>query len=423
MELQTPNRMAVNHKKVIVRVDFNVPLEEYRGKWLVKDDRRLRDTRRTISYLLDHRAKVILISHLGRPNGKVIEKYSLEPIAEHLRHKFHWPVKFLPATVGEKVEEAIGSLEPGQCLLLENLRFHNEEKDNDVKFAQTLASYADVYINEAFSASHREHTSIVGIPKYLPSYAGFALENEVQTLSTLMDKPKRPFVVVLGGAKISDKVGAIKHLAKLADIVLIGGATANNFLKAEGFEIYRSFVEEKSKVKKDELDYTKVASQIIAIHKTEKVLKDGYLPLPKLLYPIDTVAAPKIDVSRKKDVQVIDLTHNMQDEEENVQLFYFDIGPNTRKLYEEIIAEAGTVFWNGPMGVWENPLFAAGTKAIAKAIVSTKAKTVLGGGDTIAAAHHFNLEHKFKYISAAGGAALEFLAGRNLPGLKPLIKN
>ncbi len=422
MELQTPNRMAVNHKKVIVRVDFNVPLEEYRGKWLVKDDRRLRDTRRTISYLLDHRAKVILISHLGRPNGKVAEKYSLEPIAEYLRHKFHWPVKFIPSTVGEKVEEAIGSLEPGQCLLLENLRFHNEEKDNDAKFAQTLASYADVYINEAFSASHREHTSIVGIPKYLPSYAGFALENEVQTLSNLMDKPKRPFVVVLGGAKISDKVGAIKHLTKLADIVLIGGATANNFLKAEGFEIYRSFVEEKSKVKKDELDYTKVASQIIATHKTEKVLKDGYLPLPKLLYPIDVIAASTIDVSRKKDVQVIDLTHNMQDEEENVQLFYFDIGPNTRKLYEEIIAEAGTVFWNGPMGVWENPLFAAGTKAIAKAIVSTKAKTVLGGGDTIAAAHHFNLEHRFKYVSAAGGAALEFLAGRNLPGLKPLTK-
>ncbi len=421
MELQTPNRIAVNHKKVMVRVDFNVPLEEYRGKWLVKDDRRLRDTRRTISYLLDHQAKVILIAHLGRPKGKAVAKFSLEPIAEHLKNKFHWPVKFVPATIGEKVEEAIGSLEPGQCLLLENLRFHDEEKENDVKFAQTLASYADVYINEAFSASHREHASIVGIPKYLPSYAGFALENEVQTLSNLMDKPKRPFVVVLGGAKISDKVGAIKHLAKLADIVLIGGATANNFLKAEGFEIYRSFVEEKANVKKGEvLDYTKVAAQIIAEHKTEKVLKDGYVPLPKLVYPIDVVAAPSIETNRKRETQVIDLSHDMKDVEESVQLLYLDIGPNTRKLYEEIIAGAGTVFWNGPMGVWENPLFAAGTKAIGKAIVNAKAKTVLGGGDTIAAAHHFHVEHRFKYISAAGGAALEFLAGYSLPGIKPL---
>lgn len=421
MKLQTPDRAVVNNKVVMVRVDFNVPLEEHRGKQVVKDDRRLKDARRTISYLLDHGAKVVLIAHLGRPGGKKVAKYSLEPIAEYLQKKFHWPLKFVPNTIGDDVEQTIQDLHPGKIVLLENLRFHPEEKENNADFAKTLASYADIYINEAFSASHREHASIVGIPKYLPAFAGYSLETEAETLSSLMNKPKRPFVVVLGGAKISDKVGAIKHLAELADIVLVGGATANNFLKAEGFEVYRSYVEEKTTAKKgDDQDYTKIAARIIDEHKTEKVLKDGYLPLPKLVYPIDVVAAPSIDTHSKRDVEVIDLTHDMEDQDENVQLLYLDIGPNTRKLYTEIIAGAGTVFWNGPMGVWENDLFSAGTKAVGKAIVNTKAKTVLGGGDTIAAAHHFHVENRFQYVSAAGGAALEFLSGKQLPGLAPL---
>lgn len=422
MKLKTLTASAVQNKTVIVRVDYNVPLTKNK-KPTVSEDRRIRDSLATICFLLKHKAKVILLAHLGRPEGKYVEKYSLEPVAAHLEKLLKRKVLFLPETTGKLVRDGIEAAPASSVILVENLRFHPEETKNDSQFAKQLAALGEVYVNEAFSASHRSHASIVGVPKHLPAYAGFSLEREVSQLASLMDKPRKPFVVILGGAKISDKVGALNHLAKLADIVLIGGAVANNFLKAEGFEVYRSFIEEAASVKAGKpQDYTKVAADLLYEHKTERVLIDGYIPLPKILYPIDAIAAPSLDTTQDSQTEVLDLSHGMADTEENEQLLYLDIGPKTRKLYREIITGAGTVFWNGPMGVWENKLFAAGTRAVAKAITDSDAHTVLGGGDTIAAAHHFDYQYKFDYVSAAGGAALEFLSGTVLPGLQPLQK-
>jgi 3-phosphoglycerate kinase len=420
-KLNTVTAADIKNKTVLMRVDFNVPLKEVRGNWQVADDRRLQRVVPTLQFLLENNAKVVVMSHLGRPKTPQDTRYSLKPIADHIREKLNLPITFVPATIGQEVRDAVVQQQPASILLLENLRFHKEEKENDPDFARQLASVADVYINEAFSASHRQHASVVGVTEYLPSFAGLALTEEVTALHTLMEQPKRPFVVVLGGAKNSDKVGALKNLSKLADIVLIGGAAANNFLKAEGFEIYRSFVEEKVGAGAAEKDYSKVARKIIKEQKTEKILKDGYIPLPKILYPVDVVAAPSLETHAHSRIKTLDLHTHMADQDESVQLFYLDIGPKTRRLYTEIIAKAGTVFWNGPMGVWENPAFAEGTKSIAQAIVKTSARTVIGGGDTIAAAHHFHLEHKFSYVSAAGGAALELLSGEMLPGIKPIL--
>lgn len=424
MKLNTLTATAVSNKTVIVRVDYNVPLDKETKPITVTNDLRIRESLKTVQFLLDHNAKIILIAHLGRPESAKDTQYSLLPVATALEKLLKHPVTLLSGEVGKQTKEIISKAPQKSVFMLENLRFYPEEKKNSDNFSKALASLAEVYVNEAFSASHRSHASIVGIPKYLPAFAGFSFTEEVKALSELMEKPKRPFVAVLGGAKISDKVGAMMNLAQLADIVLIGGAIANNFLKAEGFEIYRSFIEEKTNVKDGGTeDYTAVAAQLIANSKTERILKDGYIPLPKLIYPIDVIAAPSIDTTASSQLKELNLTHNMADSNEHTKLVYLDIGPKTTKLYSEIIAEAGTVFWNGPMGVWENPLFATGTKAVAKAITSSNAYSVLGGGDTIAAARHFNYVDKFKYVSAAGGAALEYLGGEVLPGLKPLLKS
>lgn len=411
---------SVSGRTVIVRVDFNVPLEKGSNPVKIADDRRIKAALPTIEWLVSQNAKVVLISHLGRPKSSADTQFSLSPVAERLSELLDTKVTFCPETVGDAAEAAVSALAEGDVLLLENLRFHKEEKANDAQFAKTLASYADLYVNEAFSACHRAHASIVGIAAHLPSFAGLALETEVKTLTNLVEKPKHPFVVVIGGAKISDKVGMLEKLSDIADIVLIGGAAANTFLKAEGFEIYRSFVEENSSAGAAEKDYAAVAEEIIAEHKTEKVLKDGYIPLPKIIYPIDVVAAPKLETTDANKVQTIDLSHDMADTQEDTQLLYLDIGPKTRKLYKELLTKAGTIFWNGPMGVWENELFRSGTKTVGSAIAKSAGNSVIGGGDTIAAADALGLEEKFSYVSAAGGAALQLLGGSELPGLVPL---
>lgn len=423
MELRTPSAQDIKDKVVLIRCDFNVPLKKQNTSYVVTDETRIELAQKTIAFALKHAKKTILISHLGRPKNKKDPEASLKPVGEHLEKILKRPVIFLSDCVGVETARKVSQAPDGSCILLENLRYHaGEQQDND-QFAKDLAKLADVYINEAFSAAHRAHASIVGIPRHLPAFAGFSLETEVTELSKLLTKPKHPFVVVLGGAKISDKVGAVKHLANIADIVLIGGAIANNFLSAEGYEIYRSYTEEASAdLKKQGIDYVSLAKDLITEHQTEKHLQFGYIPLPKLLYPIDVLAAPSMQVNKKSDVQTIDLTHDMQDTKENVKLSYFDIGPQTAKLYAHIIMGAGTIFWNGPMGVWEQKEFSAGTRSIAKAITMSKAHTVLGGGDTIAAAHHFHVDHKFSYVSAAGGAALTFLSGKTLPGIKPLLR-
>jgi 3-phosphoglycerate kinase len=418
MQLKTFRISDIAHKTVLMRVDYNVPLT---SDGQVADDRRLQISLEDLRFMLLHQAKVVLISHLGRPKG-IDPKYSLKPIAEYLEKKFKIPTAFVPEVVGTQATAAVKSLKPGHVLLLENLRFHPGEKTNDPEFAQALAGLADVYINNAFSAAHRAHASTVGVTHYLPALAGSALASEVYSLSEMMDSPGKPFVILLGGAKISDKVGAIKHLASLASIVLVGGAVANNFLKADGLETHHSYIEEtQADLKKVGTDFVKFAGQLMRKYKTERMLKDGFLPLPKILYPVDVLAAPVLDTSDPEQVEVIDLTHDMQDTPNDRDLLYLDIGPKTTKLYREILSEARTVFWNGPMGVWENPLFAKGTQGVAKTIADNPHTTVLGGGDTIAAVRHFKLESRYKYISAAGGASLDFLGGKMLPGIKPLL--
>ncbi len=421
MKLKTLTERTVAGKTVIVRVDYNVPLTRKGNKTTIADDTRIRLSLKTIRFLLEQKAKVILVSHLGRPK-EVDSRYSLEPVANYLKLHERLPVTFVPALTGDVARQARANQQPGSILLLENLRFDSREKRCDLSLAKELALFTDVYINDAFSTAHRAHTSTTGIPEFLPAFAGFSLQKEVETLLELTQNPQKPLVVVLGGAKISDKVAAVTNLSKIADIVLVGGAVANSFLQAEGLEIHKSFIEDApADLAKKNINYTMVAEQLIREHRTEKMLLSGYIPLPKIVYPIDVLAAPSLETTKANQVELINLTKDMADTPNDRNLLYLDIGPQTIHLYTEILKQAKTVFWNGPMGVWENPLFTEGTRRIGKAIGKV-AHTIIGGGDTISAAHHLGLEKQFSYISGAGGASLEFLGGSQLPGLLPLYR-
>ncbi len=415
--LKTLKDIPSQPSTILMRVDYNVPLKD--GK--VVDDRRLRESIPTLHELFKAKHKVVLVAHLGRPEGRD-SKLTLEPIATYLRDNLKLPMHFVPDTVGAKAHNAIEALEPGTAVLLENVRFYQEEEQNNPHFAQQLCHNATIFVNDAFSAAHRAHASTVGVTRYLESFAGLALQKEVEMLGGLMEQPKRPFVMVLGGAKISDKVGAVRHLANIADCVLIGGAIANNFLKADGLEIHKSFIEEHSAdIKKRSIDYVQVAKRLLNAHKTERMLIDEFIPLPKIIYPIDVLAADS-PVATPNKIEHIELTHHAEDTPNDRDIKYFDIGPQTIQLYKAVLAEAKTIFWNGPMGMWEQPEFSHGTANIAKAIARSDAHTVIGGGDSLAAAEHFGLEMKYSYSSAAGGAALEFLGGKVLPGIRPLLK-
>lgn len=420
MQLKLPSHTDIKEKTVLVRVDYNVPLKKNdSGEYVVTNDERITASLETIKMLLKHNAKVVLMSHFGRPESKDDTEFSLAPVAQYMKENLDLPVIFSEETIGESAKKIIKDVKKGEIVLLENLRYHEGEQKNDTEFAKQLSELADVYINEAFSTSHRAHASIVGVPKHIPAFAGFALEKEVSTFTQMMDQPKRPLVIILGGAKISDKVGAIEHLAKIADIVLVGGAVANSFLKAEGLEVYKSFIEDApADLKKQNIDYTDVAKSLVEEHRKERMLMDGYIPLPKIVYPIDVVAAHSLEEKDPDKTEIIELTKENGHHDKN--LLYVDIGPKTIKLYQEIIANAKTVFWNGPMGVWENPILDTGSKKIAASIALATANTIIGGGDTIACATHFNLDKQYDYVSAAGGAALDFLSGKELPGLVPL---
>jgi len=444
MKLKLPKISDIKNKTVFVRVDYNVPLKtEVDGtgnkKIVVVNDERIKASLETINFLLKNDATVVLASHLGRPKSANDSELSLEPIAKYMTENLGLSVQFVKSCIGEEVERALNqsnnsandssassspaNKNPAKIFLLENLRFHNEEEENDADFSKKLAKNMDVYINEAFSTTHRAHASIVGITHYLPSFAGFALEKEVATFAKMMSEPKRPLVIVLGGAKISDKVGAIEHLAKIADIVLVGGAVSNSFLKADGFKTYKSYIEDApADLKKKKINYVDFACSLIEKHKTEKMLINGYIPMDKILYPIDVIAAHSLEEKAAEKTVVIDLSkengHELDD-----GLLYLDIGPKTIRLYQEIIEQAGTVFWNGPMGVWENPIFAKGTRKIAVAVALSGAETIIGGGDTIGAVTNFGLEQQFGYVSAAGGAALDLLSGKMLPGIKPILED
>ncbi len=371
----------VKGKTVVVRIDANVPVSNGR----VTSDARLRAVLPTLQFLLKKKAKVILLSHLGRPEG-VVDEFRLKPIASSLSKLLRRKVRYIRDCVGPEVRDARRNLRAGEILLLENLRFYKEEEADNEEFAQMLAEGADLYVNEAFSVSHRAHASVHAITKFLPSYAGFALLDEIKNLSVLLKKQKRPFIAVMGGAKVSDKLGVIQKLAKRVDCILIGGAMMFTFLKALGNEVGKSKVED------------------ALIEQAKELLKKFK---KKILLPVDVV------LQNKKVVSV----HNMPK-----NLAGLDIGPETSSIYAEMIHGANALFWNGPLGMVERKPFDRGTIEVAKAASSCKGLTVVGGGDSVAVIEKLKLEKKFSFVSSGGGASLEFVEGKVLPGLVALDK-
>ncbi len=384
---KTIRDIDVNGKKVLVRVDFNVPIKD----GVVGDDTRIRGALPTIQYLLDKGAAVILCSHLGRPKGEVNLKYSLEPVAEYLKGLVSNPVYFADDCIGESAKKAAAELKPGEILVLENTRFYKGEEKNDLELAKGLAELADLYVNDAFGTAHRAHSSTEGVTHFKPGVAGFLLEKEIQYLSSAVEDPKRPFVAILGGAKISDKIGVIKNLLNKADKVLIGGGMANTFFAAQGYDMADSLVQEE------------------ALDTAKEILASGS---EKLVLPVDMVIADAFDNdAEKKCVDTGDVPAGWR---------VLDIGPKTVELYSKLVSDAATVVWNGPMGVFEMPEFAKGTFAVAKAVADSDAISIIGGGDSVAAIQQSGLADKVTHISTGGGASLEMLEGIVLPGVAAL---
>lgn len=387
-EKKTIRDIDIKGKKVLVRVDFNVPLNETG----VGDDTRIRAALPTIQYLLDGGAAVILCSHLGRPKGGPDPKYSLRPVAEHLSSLIGKPVKFSSDCIGPEAKEAAEELKPGEVLMLENTRFHAEEEKNDVEMARQLASLADLYVNDAFGTAHRAHASTEGVTHFLPAAAGFLLEKEIKYLGQVMANPQRPFVAIMGGAKISDKIGVIKNLLTRADAILIGGGMANTFMKAQGLAVADSLVEDDS----------------LGIARALFEEAGG-----KIHLPVDMVVANQFAAdAESKTLKVQDVPDGWR---------ILDIGPETVKAFRAIIATARTVVWNGPMGVFEFPKFAEGTFGVAKAVADSAAVSVIGGGESVAAIQQSGLADKITHISTGGGASLEMLEGLELPGVAALL--
>ena len=389
---KTINDVDVSGKKVIVRCDFNVPQDENGN---ITDDKRIRASLETINYLLSHNAAVILCSHLGRPKGKFNIDYSLAPVAKRLSELLGKDVIFAHDVVGEDAKAKAAALQPGQLLLLENLRFDPREEKNDPEFARELASMAEIYVSDAFGTVHRAHASTAGVAAYLPAYAGLLIEKELSVMGKALEDPKRPFVAILGGAKVSDKIGVINNLLEKADTIIIGGGMAYTFAKAQGGEIGKSLCES------DKLDY--------ALDMIEKAKKNGV----KLLLPTDTLAATEFAPDAESRVVP---TGAIPADMEGM-----DIGPDTTAAFCEAVKGAGTVVWNGPMGVFEFERFAQGTRAMAQALADSGAVTIVGGGDSAAAVEQMGFADKITHISTGGGASLEFLEGIELPGVACLL--
>jgi phosphoglycerate kinase len=388
-------------KRVLVRVDFNVPLEERNGKQVVTDDTRIRETLPTINYLREHGAKVILMSHLGRPKGKPVEKYSLRPVAAQLEELIGHPVAFASDCVGKPAEEIAANLHDGGVALLENVRFHPEEEKNDPAFAQALAKLGDVYVNDAFGSAHRAHASTEGVARSLPvAVAGFLMQKELRYLAQELEKPARPFVVVLGGAKVSDKITVIDRLLEKADVILIGGAMAYTFELAKGRSVGKSLSEP------DKIETARAA--------LDKAAKLGV----KFLLPADSYIVEQIDFDKRT---VSPGKFTKPDEPIADGWMGVDIGPETIKRFGDEIAKARTIFWNGPMGVFEIKECARGTFAIAEAIAAnSNGISIIGGGDSVKAIKKAKVADKITFISTGGGASLELLEGKELPGVAAL---
>ena len=411
----TVRDLNVHGKRVFIRVDYNVPLDEKDGQMVITDETRIKETLPTLRLLIEKGGRVILVAHMGRPKGKREATMSLRPVAARLAELLGTKVNFADDCIGEKVEKLANELPPGGVLLLENVRYYNEEEANDPAFAEKLAKLADVYVNDAFGAAHRAHASTEGIARIIAKRggqcaAGLLMERELKFLGDELENPARPFVVILGGAKVSDKIKVIDRLLEKADAILIGGAMAYTFKLAQGFKIGQSLVE------KDKTD--------VALAALEKAKKLGV----QFLLPTDnTVATPVVtDKLNKKGKPIIDLTNprtnsepNISDSEEGV-----DIGPASAALFSKTILGAKTVLWNGPMGIFEDKRFAIGTNAVAQAVVEATqksgAKTIIGGGDSVKAINKAGLGDKVTFMSTGGGASLEFLEGKELPGVAAL---
>ncbi|NLD03066.1 MAG: phosphoglycerate kinase [Clostridiales bacterium] len=391
MSKKTIRDIDLKGKRVIVRVDFNVP-QDKEGK--ITDDNRIVGALPTIKYLVEQNAKVVLMSHLGRPKGEFNMKYSLAPAALRLSELLGRPVKMAKDVIGKDADSTVASLKEGEVCLLENLRFHNEEEKNDADFAKKLSGYGDIYVNDAFGTAHRAHASTEGVAHYLPAVSGFLIEKELKFLGGAVEHPDRPFVAILGGAKVSDKIGVINNLLEKVDILIVGGGMAYTFIKAQGGEIGKSLLEA------DRLEY--------ALEKIEKAKAKGV----KLLLPEDSVAADAYSNDAK--IEVVD-SYKIPE-----GYLGLDIGPKAQKAFAEAIRGAKTVVWNGPMGVSEMSNFAAGTVAVAKAMAESEAVTIIGGGDSAAAVVQLGFGDKMSHISTGGGASLEFLEGLELPGVAAL---
>lgn len=391
MDKKTVRDLDVAGKKVLVRVDFNVPLND---KGEITDDTRITASLPTIQYLLEQKAAVILMAHLGRPKGQVKPELSLAPVAKHLGKLLGKKILFAPDCVGEAAQAAASKLKPGHILLLENLRFHKEEEKNDMEFVEKLASLADLYVNDGFGVSHRAHASVEGVTHFLPAAAGFLLEKEIQYVGQAVTNPLHPFVAIIGGAKVSDKIGVISNLLDKVDTLLIGGGMANTFLAAQGYKMGKSLVEE------DKLD---LAKELLAKAKKNKV---------NMLLPTDLVMAAAFAPDAE---HVTEKVKNL-----NQAYMALDIGAETSKAYAEALADAKMIVWNGPMGVFEMDAFCKGTEAVAKAVAKSRATSIVGGGDSVAAIEKLGLAKRITHISTGGGASLEYLEGKVLPGVAAL---
>lgn len=388
---QSIRDMDVRGKRVFVRVDFNVPMQG----GVITDDTRIRAALPTIRYLLDHGAAVILASHLGRPRGNVVEEMRMHPVADRLGALLGRPVQSAPDSIGPVVERMARALTPGDVLLLENLRFHPEEEQNDPGFARQLASLADLYVNDAFGSAHRAHASTSGIAAYLPAVSGLLMERELEVLGRVLQEPTRPLAALIGGAKISSKIGVLQHLLSVADCFLIGGGMASTLLQAEGRDVGASLVEA------DKLD---VAAQFLeAARATNRSVH----------LPVDVVVTETVEPGAESRVESVDRVSGADK--------IVDIGPKTVKQFEDVLRDAGTVVWNGPMGVFEIPEYARGTQELARALAESNGDVIVGGGDSVAAVEQAGVADRMAHISTGGGASLEFLEGRELPGVAVLL--
>lgn len=392
MQKKTVKDIDVEGKRVLVRVDFNVPLDVNTGA--ISDDSRIRASLPTINYLVEHKAKVILCSHLGRPKGRVVEELRMAPVAQRLSHLTGLPVSTAPDCVGREVENKVKVLREGDILFLENVRFHPEEEANAPHFAQELARLADIYVNDAFGTAHRAHASTVGVAKYLPAVAGLLMETELEAMSNLLSAPVHPFACVIGGAKVSDKIGLMQNMLKKLDILLIGGGMVATFLKAQEYEVGHSSVE------KDKLSLAK------------ELLKEAEEWKVPFLLPVDVVVAKEIKAEAK--TKVVSITDISPDS------YIVDIGPQTTELFSNELRKCHTIMWNGPMGIYEIPQFAQGTRSLAKLLSTVNATTIIGGGSSAEIVQEMGLANKMTHVSTGGGASLRFLEGATLPGVEIL---